>query len=146
MLTRKMMLDRRRCTRWWCGCCRSKGRISMRRIMMDGRHCPSRPRKGTRQWCGCCWSTGRTPTRRIIMEGQRCTGQAGNATMMRLLLEHGTDIDAKDNYGRTAPYWAGWERDKAMMQLLLEHGAKLTRRIIVEGRRCPSRPWKSTRR
>lgn len=45
--------------------------------------------------------------------------------MIRLLVELGADIKAKDKDGRTVLYWATLEENKAMVRLLVELGADI---------------------
>lgn len=44
---------------------------------------------------------------------------------MRLLLEHEADIEAKDEDGETALYWAARNRHEAVIRLLLKHQADI---------------------
>jgi ankyrin repeat protein len=50
----------------------------------------------------------------------------GRIALTRLLLEHGADIRAEDNKGRTASQVASEEDDDEMMQLLSEPSPTLT--------------------
>jgi hypothetical protein len=43
--------------------------------------------------------------------------------VVRLLLEHEADVDAKDTDGGTALYQAAWNGHEAVVRLLLEHEA-----------------------
>ena len=45
----------------------------------------------------------------------------GRLEVARVLIEHGADIDAKDNKGRT-PFQVAWNRD--MVGLLSDYGSK----------------------
>ena len=45
----------------------------------------------------------------------------GRLEVARVLIEHGADIDAKDNKGRT-PFQVAWNRD--MVGLLSDHSSK----------------------
>jgi hypothetical protein len=51
--------------------------------------------------------------------------QNGHLQVMRLLMEHGADIDAQDDDGRTALMIAAGAADPEMVRLLLERGAKV---------------------
>jgi ankyrin repeat protein len=44
--------------------------------------------------------------------------------VMRLLLEHGADVEVKDRWGMAALQVAGETRRDEIMKLLQEHGAK----------------------
>ena len=45
--------------------------------------------------------------------------------MVRLLLEKGADIAAKDNSRWTALHWAAWNGHKEVVKLLVEKGANV---------------------
>ncbi|KAI9892747.1 MAG: hypothetical protein M1814_001167 [Vezdaea aestivalis] len=47
----------------------------------------------------------------------------GHELIVRLLLEKGADIEAKDNSGKTALYWAARNGHETVVRLLLEEGA-----------------------
>ena len=49
--------------------------------------------------------------------------QTTNASMAKLLLEHGADVATADNDGGTALMWAAQGGHEAVAQLLLQHGA-----------------------
>ncbi len=50
--------------------------------------------------------------------------RAGNIAVMKLLLDRGADVNARENYkGQTALMWAAAERHPDVVKLLLEHGA-----------------------
>ena len=50
--------------------------------------------------------------------------RAGNADAVRLLLDRGADVNARETYkGQTALMWAAAERHPAVVKLLLERGA-----------------------
>jgi ankyrin repeat protein len=46
--------------------------------------------------------------------------------MVRLLLEHRTDVNMMDNYGQTALYLVATKEDEAVVRLLLEHKADVS--------------------
>jgi hypothetical protein len=46
-----------------------------------------------------------------------------NISVVQLLLEHGADINAQANTGRTPLHWASWRGTLGVVRLLLEHGA-----------------------
>ena len=48
----------------------------------------------------------------------------GELEVVRLLLEHGADVEAKKNDGKTALQEAADEGDDKVVKLLREHGAK----------------------
>jgi ankyrin repeat protein len=52
----------------------------------------------------------------------------GYADVMRLLLEHGADPNARQHGGFTALHTAGFRDDRAMAELLLAHGADASAR------------------
>src|SRR4029453_5032341 len=57
---------------------------------------------------------------RVLMTAAR----AGNAEVVRLLLERGAEVNAREKYkGQTALMWASAERHPAVVKLLLERGA-----------------------
>jgi ankyrin repeat protein len=50
--------------------------------------------------------------------------RAGNVDAVKILLEHGADVNARENYkGQTALMWAAAERHPEVVKLLMEHGA-----------------------
>src|SRR5205814_9118638 len=50
--------------------------------------------------------------------------RAGNVDAVRILLDRGADVNARENYkGQTALMWAAAERHPAVVKLLLERGA-----------------------
>lgn len=55
--------------------------------------------------------------------------------VLRALLERGADIDAADDNGRSALFWAAWgpKSDLALVKLLLERGANPNRRTAFDG-------------
>jgi hypothetical protein len=60
---------------------------------VEGRHFTGQLRWGTMQWCGCCWSTtGGTALHWAV--------RMGHEAVVRLLLEHNVNVNAKDNYNR----------------------------------------------
>jgi ankyrin repeat protein len=48
----------------------------------------------------------------------------GALEVVRLLLEHGADVEAKDNDGETALQVAAYKGHDEVVELLREHGAK----------------------
>ncbi len=50
---------------------------------------------------------------------------SGDEAIVRLLLERGADVKAKDTAGRTALFWAADKGYEAVMRLLLERGADI---------------------
>ena len=50
--------------------------------------------------------------------------RAGNIEAVKVLLSHGADVNAKENYrGQTALMWAAAEHHAEVVKVLLEHGA-----------------------
>ena len=64
--------------------------------------------------------------------------------VVKLLFEKGAELESKDKYGQTSPWWAARNRHEAMVKLLLEKGAdpepKDTRGrtplLLASGNRC----------
>ena len=52
----------------------------------------------------------------------------GNAETLRLFLDAGADVNARDRFGRTALYWAARSGDADRIGLLIEAGARLNAR------------------
>ena len=52
--------------------------------------------------------------------------QSGNAEIVKLLLEHGAEVDAKNKYGESALHVAARSGNAEIVELLLTHGADLT--------------------
>lgn len=48
----------------------------------------------------------------------------GHIDIVQILLERGADVEATDNYGSTALYWAKKNQREEIVQLLLEAGAR----------------------
>ena len=56
---------------------------------------------------------------------------------MKLLLEKGADLEARDSLGRTPLWWAAGNGHEAVVKLLLEKALILRLEILgVVGRRC----------
>ncbi|KAH8726741.1 hypothetical protein GQ44DRAFT_613477, partial [Phaeosphaeriaceae sp. PMI808] len=51
--------------------------------------------------------------------------QNGHMEVVKLLLEHGAEVDSKGSEGRTPLSWAAEEGYEAVVKLLLEHGAEV---------------------
>jgi len=50
--------------------------------------------------------------------------RAGNADAVKVLLDHGADVNARENYkGQTALMWAAAEHHSDVVKVLLDHGA-----------------------
>ena len=61
---------------------------------------------------------GRGARRRVEGESQR-----GRLDLARLLIEHGTDATAQNNYGTTPLHWASFKGHVDVARLLIEHSA-----------------------
>ncbi len=50
--------------------------------------------------------------------------RAGNVEAVKLLLDHGAEVNAKESWrGQTALMWATAENHPAVVQVLVDHGA-----------------------
>ena len=67
---------------------------------------------------------GNTPLHDLVTGGVR-PGHPGRIPLLRHLLEHGADPNARDAFGRTPLYYACYidMRDVEIVELLLRHGA-----------------------
>src|SRR5258708_22890506 len=57
----------------------------------------------------------------------------GDVELVQVLLEHGADIEAQDDYGSTPIHLASFFGEVELVQVLLEHGAEIEAR---DNRRC----------
>ena len=65
--------------------------------------------------------------------------RTGNVDAMKVLLDHGADVNAKETLRGTTPLmWAADEGHAAAIQLLIEHGADIKAQIES------GRAWKRT--
>ena len=64
--------------------------------------------------------------KRDISRGLNCGVYTGNAEIMRVLLDHGADINIRDRQGRTSISWAAQYGFKESLKLFLERGADIT--------------------
>ena len=66
------------------------------------------------------------------MRPLRCAAESGNMEGMRILLQHGANVNAADNYGWTVLGYAlvwnyGTDNHTALIRLLKQHGARLNK-------------------
>jgi ankyrin repeat protein len=62
-----------------------------------------------------------------------------DCSVLRLLLEHGSDINVQNQTGLTPLQWASYKGALEVVHLLLEHGADAEVRNVNEMIRCDSR-------
>jgi ankyrin repeat protein len=62
------------------------------------------------------------------------TARYGHEAVVKLLLEKGAELEAKDSYGRTPLSWAAEKGHDAVVKLLLEKGAELEAKDNSYGR------------
>jgi len=85
------------------------GDYDMVRLLLEHRADPNRPFKHGKD--------GRTPLMFAIM--------GGHLNIVELLLEHGAQVEAKDDYGETALTYAVKHQDREVARLLLTKGADI---------------------
>ncbi|KAH7109731.1 hypothetical protein B0J13DRAFT_600603 [Dactylonectria estremocensis] len=76
-------------------------------------------------WFKIYWKTTRMRTTEYFTD-LMLASYYGHCVVVKLLLEKGAEIEAKDSeHGRTPLSWAGWNGHEAMVRLLLESGADI---------------------
>ena len=69
------------------------------------------------------------------------SAEKGNKEMIRLLLNEGADVNAKDKDGRTALMDAVWQEDEEIVQLLLDKGADINAKDKWSGTALMDAVW-----
>lgn len=81
---------------------------------------------------------GMTNTVKEIDQGLVRAACKGDVKLVKVLLDNGANVDARDNRGRTGLIWAAFKNQDEVVKLLLESGADTE---IRDDRGCTALVW-----